>query len=1380
MPRKVYIERNRLSSLISESTEEGTYKIGMEPGAPVGGEYYHVVDDDTVNEASNVYANGDLSYMDYIEYIPHDNPMEEDIDEPYYEVEAFDNDGNRIFYGDLTFDELYDYFDENVIHMITNRGGRKVSQVAYRIDDLLSYNTKVNDINNVEEVNAIAKKIQTNYGQSSFILTDGDVVSFADHSNIATIDGMTIAKFVSLGNIRVGAGGSIEVAKMPTREQFRELKLFVRNNDGNVYLDISEDTGQFYSHVICSATYKNAKPDRVVNDIYYYFEEGVKPQGGMYESKMVKENIEDEVESSEVDLSSFEKRDSLPSIWKDDDTLDSKVRLKLLDIADDFWEYVDITWVEPVGIIITGSLCNYNWSEFSDVDLHLIVNFNEIDERVDFVRQYLDSKKNEWNEEHGALKIYGYPVELYVQNIDEDVNAGGVYDLEENKWIRKPSYDDMEEIGTESDDIKEKAARVMTIIDDMWDYFNETDDSHKLEVLGDDADNLWQKIKKMRTDGLTEDGEMSVGNIVYKYMRRRKYLDKLFDLRAAIYDRTNSITESNNKRGLLREYLEKEHNMPLYEYFKFMSTASDQEKIKDLIFEEPYSIEKYLKTIGKQHQELNSFIMEMIKDSDVVYEEDFVNGVSDTIVKLGLSDGFISFFKYTIDYYEWPSWLVMDFIKVVKNEWCIHFTSDSDNISKYGFTGGTDDVSHLGYTGAGQEKKSAGYNFAFLINDRSVNFNSYGDEAVIFRASGVEVYHSGDEQNQVIFWGPNVREIIPIHQEYGDWVVYGGNGQILVRKDKPSEIAIWAVENLPQYRKQIMTGKNGYIPRRNYWDSVSRKVVNEPFPLYKNESVSKDLVLLGESDGSVDLFTLAKERFGTTYDIRECGYILPDGSMLDFSGRSLMDKGSDSSHLRGERHIDHREIYTIGWSEDGETKNFDIEMNEFIRLGAIRTHVSSSYALFNFFKKPTKKQIDIMMRIIRYAGGCVDVEIGDGYESITSGEYDNTNPRRIMSEIIRYFDEGIKLMGNISESVSEHTSYDKFREGQAFRYRIIASMVKDGYLFHGTDCEWDEFDKNRIKGEERAVYGYGAYFTNAAYKCEEYGNHFVVLDSEDFEFLNIKEKVHPEYNIFKEKMMNYYKIQNALDNARNNREYYYYSNMLDEYNSSINHRTKELLERFITIIEKVGIVDYNELNKRVDYSFTLGEDRNIPKEISELYLALGYDGFVCGNQFVIFNFKKLNENLVKDKNALIARYAEEQLSEVKEYIKVLKDFQLNEETVADGNSEHNPYAKRWKAERDALKNFLSNFGQIMTSRENGKQYKVFQDQAISNLIGYNYCICIQWDPIKMEVGSTPYIRALDKFTRRIFQAQFDTRGHDNELGTSDDIGNLYQPIRIRR
>ena len=124
---------------------------------------------------------------------------------------------------------------------------------------------------------------------------------------------------------------------------------------------------------------------------------------------------------------------------------------------------------------------------------------------------------------------------------------------------------------------------------------------------------------------------------------------------------------------------------------------------------------------------------------------------------------------------------------------------------------------------------------------------------------------------------------------------------------------------------------------------------------------------------------------------------------------------------------------------------------------------------------------------------------------------------------------------------------------------------------------------------------------------------------------------------------------------------------------------------------------------------------------------------------------------------------------VKQYLDSVKRFSLNEEVVADGNSEHNPYAKRWRKERQLLKDFLCNYGKVMTSKENGKEYKVYYDTMLSLMIGVNYCICIQWDEVKMKPSSTIYVRALDKFTNRRFNANFDARGKDNEYGTNDDI-----------
>jgi len=126
---------------------------------------------------------------------------------------------------------------------------------------------------------------------------------------------------------------------------------------------------------------------------------------------------------------------------------------------------MNITWVKPEGYILTGSICNFNWSEYSDIDLHIVVDFKKVDKRVEFVEEYFKSKKNAWNNEHESLEIYGYKVELYVEDIDAETESGGIYDLEGNEWLKKPNPDDIEEIGLEKYEIKSMAADFMTQID---------------------------------------------------------------------------------------------------------------------------------------------------------------------------------------------------------------------------------------------------------------------------------------------------------------------------------------------------------------------------------------------------------------------------------------------------------------------------------------------------------------------------------------------------------------------------------------------------------------------------------------------------------------------------------------------------------------------------------------------------------------------------------------------------------------------------------------------------------------------------------------------------------------------------------------------------
>ena len=267
-------------------------------------------------------------------------------------------------------------------------------------------------------------------------------------------------------------------------------------------------------------------------------------EGGNNDFFHIGENIETEVESNEVNLDSFKKRETLaPRIWDGFD-LNPRARLKLLDIADDFWEFANITWAKRKGIHLTGSICNFNWSKYSDIDLHIVVDFSEIDERKDFVQEYFDAKKNEWNNEHSNLKIYGYPVELYVEDVDAETMSGGLYDLEDNSWIKKPSSEGIKQIGLDKYDIKAKSAKLMTLIDDLHDELNSTDDDAVLREIGKKAHRLLNRIKRMRKFGLSRNGESDALNIVYKVLRRSGRMDMLWSLSSELYDKLNSIDES--------------------------------------------------------------------------------------------------------------------------------------------------------------------------------------------------------------------------------------------------------------------------------------------------------------------------------------------------------------------------------------------------------------------------------------------------------------------------------------------------------------------------------------------------------------------------------------------------------------------------------------------------------------------------------------------------------------------------------------------------------------------------------------------------------------------------------------------------------------------
>lgn len=242
----------------------------------------------------------------------------------------------------------------------------------------------------------------------------------------------------------------------------------------------------------------------------------------------------DEVNAEDVNLQSFEVKNELqPDIWVNG-KINSDVRKHLLDIADDFIDELEIKWIKPKDIIITGSLANYNWSEYSDIDLHIVMKFSDIHEDVELLTDYFKAKKDLWNEQHKDLTIFGFPVEVYVQDTDEPHAASGMFSLLSNEWLIRPK--DLSNAKLNKDYIKDEAAKIMTKIDDLYDSDEDEDEVIKK------AEHIMDYAKDLRKKGLATDAmEMSSGNIIWKTLRREGYIERLADLITLTYDKINSL-----------------------------------------------------------------------------------------------------------------------------------------------------------------------------------------------------------------------------------------------------------------------------------------------------------------------------------------------------------------------------------------------------------------------------------------------------------------------------------------------------------------------------------------------------------------------------------------------------------------------------------------------------------------------------------------------------------------------------------------------------------------------------------------------------------------------------------------------------------------------
>lgn len=236
-------------------------------------------------------------------------------------------------------------------------------------------------------------------------------------------------------------------------------------------------------------------------------------------------------------IKSFEVKDELTSeIWEPSGKkMKPEVRNRLLEIAEEFINFLKVD-VFVNDIVMTGSLSNYNWSEFSDVDLHIITDMENYGDQKELYDELFKVKKSLFNLTHD-ITVKGYDVELYVEPKNQDHFSSGIYSVLNDEWINEP---EKEEVKIDGKKIKQKSEDWMDIIDTVIDEVQDESIEDAKEIIS----KYKEKLRNYRTAGLKKGGEYSYENLVYKVLRRNGYLEKFVELENRLVDKELSLDEN--------------------------------------------------------------------------------------------------------------------------------------------------------------------------------------------------------------------------------------------------------------------------------------------------------------------------------------------------------------------------------------------------------------------------------------------------------------------------------------------------------------------------------------------------------------------------------------------------------------------------------------------------------------------------------------------------------------------------------------------------------------------------------------------------------------------------------------------------------------------
>ena len=220
-----------------------------------------------------------------------------------------------------------------------------------------------------------------------------------------------------------------------------------------------------------------------------------------------------------------------PKLWKDNKLI-PEVRSQIIKIVSYFEDEVDVP-LDILDIQVVGSQASFNYTDTSDLDVHLMCNFDSIDAAPEILQALYNAKKTSFNN-NTDIEIKGIPVEMYIQDINSMTNSNGIYSVCDNEWIKEPKpitsikkYDTTEERT-------------------MWEQ--KIQSVLNRNIFGEVKETI-DALYLMRLNSIASDGEFSQGNQVFKEIRAEGLLDKL---KTAFH---NSLSKELSMESLSETYI---------------------------------------------------------------------------------------------------------------------------------------------------------------------------------------------------------------------------------------------------------------------------------------------------------------------------------------------------------------------------------------------------------------------------------------------------------------------------------------------------------------------------------------------------------------------------------------------------------------------------------------------------------------------------------------------------------------------------------------------------------------------------------------------------------------------------------------------------------